>query len=194
MHASPLENRTESRIITIHDRGTELTLDYAGLEQFHQGDSWFGCCAGFRALQMAAEIFASQGGWDRHNLYIVSAHPGPGVRDAIDYVTGCVRLKRFRLLDEQSAQQGCSRHMKFIWWLSNGHRTVRVQLRHDFVPEAFYALLGRLQAKHEQVGDRQAFDRFKAMLSDQLWDEPLTGAFQAEVSHTPLNLGELPDA
>lgn len=194
MQTALLSNHAESRKITISDRGTLLTLNYAGLEQFHRGDSWFGCCVGFRALQMAAEVFDSLGGWDRHNLYIVSAHPGPGVRDAIEYATGCVHLKRFRLLNEQSGQQGCSRSMQFIWWLSNGHRTVRVQLRDDFVPEAFYVLLDRLNTDKEQPGDKQAFTHFKIELSNQLWDEALSSAFHFDVGRTPLSLGDIPDA
>ncbi len=83
--------------LTIADGGQVLYLTYAGLLEFHHGDSWFGLCVGFRALQLAGKVLSATGLWDRQDLYVESGHPGPGVRDAIEYVTRCISRKRFRL-------------------------------------------------------------------------------------------------
>jgi hypothetical protein len=184
---------TEDTLLTILEDGEVRVLDYSELENFHQGDSWFGCSAGFRAMQLAAETFASTTPWSRDKLYVVSGHPGPGVKDAIELVTGTISTKRFRLLDE-NVTEGCSRAMKFEWWLSDGRITLHIKLHDHIVPEAFYQLLDRLSTDTEQAGDSERFAYYKTELSQQLWQQSLQECFSVEVLPRPLDIGELPDA
>lgn len=180
--------------VTVRARGRVQTLDYAGLEVFHQGDSWWGCTVGFRALQRVANELNKANVLDRDNLTIVSGHPGPGVLDAIEYVTGCVSTKRFCLLEAVATDDSCSRAMTFQWWVSDGRQTVHIKLREDFVPDAFYQVLDRLGTNEEQPADKQDFTAYKSNLSQQLWHTPLDEAFHVTVQEKPLAPGELPNA
>jgi hypothetical protein len=187
------QNSGEDTSLTIGVNGKPLLIDYHELEIFHRGDSWFGCTVGFRAMQVAATTFAKTSPWSRENLYIVSGHPGSGVKDAIDLVTQCVSAKRFRLLDE-SASKACSRAMKFEWWLSNGSITVYIKLHDNIVPDAFYQLLDSLNTHNELATDRDRFKQYKQDLSCQLWHQSLDAAFNVAILPTPLRLGQHPHA
>ena len=185
------QQTAEDTSLTIKVNGEPLLIDYRELENYHQGDSWFGCTVGFRAMQVAAMTFAKTIPWSRDKLYVVSGHPGHGVKDAIDLVTQCVSAKRFRLLDE-SASKACSRGMKFEWWLSDGGITVHIKLRDNIVPDAFYQLLDRLDTNDELANNRDRFMQYKQDLSCQLWHQSLDAAFNVEILATPLRLGEHP--
>jgi len=190
---SSQHSSVESTTLQIADRGAILTLDYAGARATHDGDSWWGVAVGFRAMQVAAGLLSQSELWDRDQLHVVSGHPGPGVRHAIDYVTRSVERKRFHLLKKQSGGSGCSRDMKYEWWLEHCQMTAVVRLRPKFVPEPFYNLLDRLGGDHERQRDHRDFDVFKADLEARIWHEPLAASFSAECLPIPLNIGERPD-
>ena len=78
----------EGVTIRIKDQGEVLELDYDGAICQHPGSLWWGTAVGFRAMQAAAQALSHDDLWSRDNLYIVSGHPGPGVKDTIEYVTG----------------------------------------------------------------------------------------------------------
>ena len=174
--ASSLEGST----IRIADKGEILTLDYAGARALHRGDSWWGLAVGFRAMQVAAEELSRARLWDRDRLNVVSGHPGPGVRDAIDYVTRCIERHRFALIEELAGATNCSREMKYEWWLGDEEAAVAVSLCPDFVPQQFYELLDRLGSQQERANDRSQFDTLKADLEARIWREPLSANFRAE--------------
>ena len=171
----------EERMVRIADNGEILQLDYAGAKKFHQGDSWWGLAVGFRAMQVCAKALSKNNLWDRKNLTIVSGHPGPGVRDAIEYVTHCVSRKQFRLYDECATQKNCSSEMKFEWQVSDGQAMVDVKLRDDFIPADFYELLDRLGTENERSQDIDVFKQYKNDLSKALWKESLVTAFSIEI-------------
>ncbi len=167
----------EGRTIRIIDQGKKLLLDYSGAKEFHQGDSWWGLAVGFRAMQLAADVLSKEQLWDRKNLLVTSAHPGPGVRDAIEFVTACVERRNYHLTDQCASQKGCSSQMKYEWQISDGLVTIEVTLREDFVPTEFYELCDRLRTTHQVTEDKSLFKQYKAELSEALWMEPLATAF-----------------
>lgn len=177
---------TQVSTITIKDKGELITLDYPGLIDFHEGDSWWGCAVGFRALQCATAELSETGVLERDNLCIVSGHPGPGVKDAIDYISQCISNDRFRLLDKIANNVGCSRDMTFEWWFSHGSFTLYVKLIEDFVPESFYEVLDRLRLDKENEADLKSFGDAKESLSKRLWNEPLGKVFEVTRIEKPL--------
>lgn len=166
--------------IQIADKGEVLTLDYAGARASHLGDASWGVAVGFRAMQAAAEKLSETNLWERDRLTVVSGHPGPGVRDAINYVTRCVERHRFSLFEELAGRTMCSRDMKYEWWLGDGQTAVAVRLRPDFVPERFYDLLDRLGSEQEQAKDRSQLDALKAELESRIWQEAIAASFRVE--------------
>jgi hypothetical protein len=182
----------DATIVRIKDRGEIKEIDYNGAITAHIGSLWWGTAVGYRAMQAAAEALSKDGLWSRDDLYVVGAHPGPGVRDAIDYVTCVVGRDRYKVVVDADCGMKCNSSMKFEWWVSDRRRTVLVKLREDFVPRAFYELSDRLGTAAEAKGDKRLFEIFKVTLSTRIWAAPLSRNFSVEVIDRPLAPGELP--
>jgi hypothetical protein len=182
----------DATIVRIKDRDEIKEIDYNSAITTHIGALWWGTAVGYRAMQAAAEALSKDGLWSRDDLYIVGAHPGPGVRDAIDYVTRVVGRDRYKVVVDADCGMKCNSSMKFEWWVSDRRRTVCVKLREDFVPRAFYELSDRLGTAAEVKGDKQLFEIFKVTLSARIWAAPLSRNFSVEVIDPPLAPGELP--
>lgn len=171
----------ERQALDILDDGRLERLDYDGLLQFHKGGAIWGASVAFRALQRAEQCLSEPMLWDRRSLMVTSAHPGPGVRDAIEYVTRCVSRGRYRLTHPQREGQ-CHKDMQFAWWIDDGARTVSVTLRDGFVPGEFLALVDRIETPMEQPGDQERLGHLKAEITKQLWAESLDDLFHVIVS------------
>lgn len=174
----------ENTGIDIMAAGNALHIDFDALRNFHQGDSWFGCAVGFRAMQVAARELSGKTLWSREALSVVSGHPGAGVRDAIELVTASVSNERFALLDGVP-DQGCQRNMRFEWWLCEQQKTLHIKLKDNFVPESFFRLLDRINAEQDGPDNRKDFDQMKKDLSDRLWQQTLDTTFESEFVPAP---------
>lgn len=170
-----------SEILEIVDGGQLQRLTYAGLLAFHGGNAVWGASVGYRAMQAAGWALSYEQLWDRKGLFVVSAHPGPGVRDAIEFVTRCVSQKRFQLLDFHQPAV-CNQHMQFRWWVTHDDRTVDVELKKGFVPAQFFELLERVGSDRETPSDSLNLEKLKAVLTERLWHEPLTALFDLTAS------------
>jgi hypothetical protein len=182
----------EGVTIRIKDQGEVLELDYDGAICQHPGSLWWGTAVGFRAMQVAAQALSKDGLWDRENLYIVSGHPGPGVRDTIDYVTGTASRDRYQMVLADGCEMKCNSKMKYEWWVSDGEKTANINLRPDFVPREFYDLSDRLETNETTKEDIKAFRIFKVNLSTRIWNAPLEESFRVKVIEEPLKPGEIP--
>lgn len=169
----------EAKTLQIADGGKVLTLDYAGVLTAHAGESWFGVAVGFRMLQVAGAALSHPRLWNREHLCVRSGHPGGGVRDAIEYVTRCVSRGRYHV--DGGGESACHRGMHFAWEVETQSATAKIDLRDDFIPEAFYALLDRLGAPTERADDRDQFTTFKRRLAGRIWQQPLARLFTVEL-------------
>jgi hypothetical protein len=194
MHSKDVEAVTpvDATIVRIMDRGEVKEIEYHGAITPHIGALWWGTAVGYRAMQAAAEALSKDGLWSRDDLYVVGAHPGPGVRDAIDHVTHVVGRDRYKVVTDADCGMKCNSSMKFEWWVSDSRITAFVRLREDFVPRAFYELSDRLGTKAETKGDKRLFETFKVTLSARIWAAPLSCNFSVQVIDHPLAPGELP--
>jgi hypothetical protein len=188
----------EGVTIRIKDQGEVVELDYDGAVCQHPGSLWWGTAVGFRAMQVAAQALSQDDLWDREKLYIVSGHPGPGVKDTIDYITGAASRDRYNVVVAEGCGMQCNSKMKYEWWVSDGEKTANINLRPDFVPREFYELTDRLEVndtvKEITKEDIKAFRIFKVNLSTRIWNFPLEESFRVEVIDQPLQPGELPEA
>lgn len=184
----------EGVTIRIKDQGEVLELDYDGALCSHPGSLWWGTAVGFRAMQVAAQALSKDGLWDRENLYIVSGHPGPGVKDMVEYVTGAASRDRYRVILAEGCGMQCNSKMKYEWWVSDGEKTANINLRPDFVPREFYELSDRLETNETTKEDIKSFRIFKVNLSTRIWNAPLEENFKVEIIDQPLQPGEIPEA
>jgi len=184
----------DATVVRIKDKDEVKELTYNGAMSKHIGSLWWGTAVGYRAMQAAAQALSRDGLWSRDDLYVVGAHPGPGVRDAIDYVTGVVGRDRYKVVLDDKCGMKCNSAMKFEWWVSDGRRTAAVRLREDFVPRAFYELSDRLGTGDETEEDSRQFEISKVTLSTRIWSSPLERNFDVELFDIALKPGELPAA
>lgn len=184
----------EGTLVRIRSGDEVLTLDYHGATTRKTSTSlWWGTAVGYRAMQTAALALSTDGLWSRERLYVVSAHPGPGVRDAIDYVCDVVDRDRFLCVQESDCGKGCNSSMKYEWWVSDGEKTAAIKLRSGFVPRAFYDLCDRLGTPETTKEEWAAIEVFKVNLSAQVWNAPLMESFRVTVMPRPLTVGETPE-
>ncbi|MGH8127759.1 MAG: hypothetical protein ACRETC_05245 [Gammaproteobacteria bacterium] len=169
----------EVQSLQIADGGKVLTLNYADALTAHGGESWFGVAVGFRMLQATGEALSQQRLWDRNDLFVLSGHPGGGVRDVIEYVTRCVTRKRFRV-ESGNTESGCRRGMRFAWEVGDGVSVAMTRLRDGFVPEELYVLLDRRRTPAERTHDDRNFAALKRRLAQRVWDEPLAQLFNVD--------------
>src|ERR1700710_2750181 len=181
----------DATVTRIMDKGMVKELDYDGAMTLHMGSLWWGTAVGYRAMQAAALALSLDGLWSRDDLYIGSAHPGPGVRDAIDYITDTVDRERYKVFLEDNCGMKCNSSMKFEWWVSDGKRPAFVRLRAGFVARAFYELSDRLGTDAQTDDDSKMFEISKVNLSTRIWATPLERNFTVAASDTPLRAGQL---
>jgi len=167
-----------------------VELDYGGAVTAHGGTLWWGAAVGYRAMQVAAIALSPETLWKRGNLYVVSGHPGPGVLDALDYVTGCRDNDKLKVLENPNCVGMCNAQMKFEWWVCDGDKTAHVTLRDDFVPKSFYELTERMFDTVTEE-DKRIFELFKVSLSAKIWNAPLEESFTVAIEE-PVAAGSIP--
>ncbi len=181
----------EGLLIRIVDNDEVKTLDYQEATAEHQRSLWWGTAVGYRAMQAAAKALSQEKLWSRDNLTVVSGHPGPGVLDSLNFVTGCNDNDRLTVMQNPNCVNRCNSEMKFEWWVSDGKQTAHVSLREDFVPEEFYQLIDRNVYDEKRDDDDQLFELYKVNLSSRIWVAPLEENFSVEFL-APLEKGEIP--
>lgn len=189
MTSTAKNSAIEDSAVTIMVDRKLTTFYYDDLKSFHKGDSWFGCTVGFRAMQLAAREFSQPTPWSRDGLSIISGHPGPGVKDAIELITATVSSGKFQLhesIDNKDGNSGCNSSMRFEWWITKNDKTIHIKLRDGIVPDSFLQLLDRLNADaypddNEKNNDLKQFDLMKQELSSTLWNQSLDASF--DINH-----------
>ncbi|HIG65539.1 MAG TPA: hypothetical protein EYQ43_08315 [Methyloprofundus sp.] len=183
---------TEGLLIRIVDNGEVRTLDYQDATAEHQRSLWWGTAVGYRAMQAAAQALSKDELWSRDNLTVVSGHPGPGVLDSLNFVTGCKDSDRLTVMENPNCVSRCNSEMKFEWWVSDGKQTAHVILREDFVPRAFYELIDRRVYNEASEADDKLFELYKVNLSSRIWVDALDKNFSVEMIDASLAKGEIP--
>ncbi|MES9990452.1 MAG: hypothetical protein ABW098_00745 [Candidatus Thiodiazotropha sp.] len=162
--------------ILINDHGTPLILDYNDALKFHQGNAYWGCALAFRMLQYAAALLSVEKTWERQDLSIQSGHPGPGVRDTIEYVTGCVSGGRFELTCATTDAR-CVSDMDYCWQLSDGNQQLQLKLAQGIVSPEFLQLLDRINSKEAGEQQLQRLETLKQAMTREIWSLHLEQAF-----------------
>jgi len=183
---------SENTSISIIDNGKVVSISFNDVLKYHTGNAWFGLAITFRALELAESTFKKANLiWDRDQLTIVSAHPGPGVKDVIEYITHCISNQKFSLTEECTDSNSCNSNMRFAWWVSNNTHTAFISLRQNFIPELFNELLDRLGTTNEQGDDQLDFSRLKQDLANKILQQPLLDNFYFDLYHGPIKSEQL---
>lgn len=97
----------------------------------------------------------------RTELRVVSGHPGPGVRDAIEFVTRAVTRGCYTVdLSLPDARYSKGADKSYSFHLHRGERSVKAVLREGVLPPAFFETLGdpdpAAQREHAELRSRIA--------------------------------------
>jgi len=171
-----MDQTSQATTLDIANGNKRLTFSYQQALDFHLGNAYWGCALAFRMLQRAGGLLSGNGLWDRNRLQVTSGHPGPGVRDTLELVTGCVSGERFTL-DCESREARCVGRMKYAWIISDGVREVSLKLMDGFVPDAFLQILDRIDHDQATDADRAQLEAYKRQMSDRIWQLSLDEAF-----------------
>jgi hypothetical protein len=159
--------------IAILDHGRPLSLDYPALLAYHGGGALAGAAIGFRAMQAAAAVLGAERTWDRKDLLVVSWHDGPGIRDAIEFVTRAITRGRFELRVGEGPHN-CAALTAFRFELSDGTRTVALRLKDGVLPPRFLELAGTERRSAQQQGE---LDGLKSTVAAEVVARPLSKLF-----------------
>ena len=162
--------------VEIADGDRVLCFHYRQALDYHQGNSYWGVALAFRLLQRAAPLLSRDRLWDRNRLQVLSGHPGPGVRDTLELVTGCVSGGRFAL-EGGPREARCVGDMTYRWRLDDGATALTLELADGIVPPQFLHLLDRIDKTPASEADKDALEAYKQSMTRAIWGMPLDSAF-----------------
>ena len=169
--------QTVDGAIVIHDHGRPLRLEFSALLAYHGGGALAGAAIGYRVMAAAGAVLSAEQPWDRQSLSVVSWHNGPGVRDAIEFVTRAITRDRFERR-ESGAAPGCSSAAAFRFEVADGRRVVGLSLRGQVVDPAFFALAGTPSRSPQQEAE---LTWLKAVVADAVMALPADRLFEIRV-------------
>ena len=170
--------------IHIRDRGRALLLDYELFLDYHDGGALAGAAIGWRAMERAAQLLSEEQIWDRRALSVGARHAGPGVRDALEYVTRCFTRERFHAASEHGGAGPCGSAADFQFTVSDGRRVASLQLREGIVPAGFFAAVRACRAAPESEDARYQLSEHKRQVASIIAGCELRDLFIVEL--TPL--------
>jgi hypothetical protein len=127
-------------------------------------------------LQYAAKLLSHSGNWERQNLTIESGHPGPGVRDTIEYVTGCVSAGRY-VLTCDTHEARCVSDMKFSWRIVHGEQSLQLKLADGIVSPEFLRLLDKINSEEADEQNQDRLEILKQQMTQRIWSLDLEQTF-----------------
>lgn len=168
--------------IHIRDHERALLLDYEQFLEYHAGHALAGAAVAWRAMERAAMLLSEDQIWDRGELSVSARHAGPGVRDALEYVTRCFTRERF---DAESAPDGagpCGSCADFQFVVNDGRRVVRLRLREGVIPESFFIAVRRCRDEPDSAPARLVLSDQKAAAAAAIEACELGELFSVEVT------------
>ena len=171
--------------ITVSDNGHVVTLNYEGMLDYHGGGAVAGATMGFRVMQAAAcELTGPEQPLERQNICIVSGHPGPGYRDAFEYVTRCVTRQCFELnTDLPGGRLSPYQSYAFQFLVTDTHagKQITVTLREGIIPNRFYEVLRDLRDTRQDEKLEDELDTLKHDIARKVLAHPLDQLFQVSM-------------
>lgn len=163
--------------IEIADHGRRLRLDYAQLLAYHGGGAVAGAALGFRALQCAAAALTQDAIWDRVGLSINTAHHGPGIIDAIEFVTRCITRGGFSRMANDATDNPCGSSSSFRFRFIQGQCEVWVNLRDGVIPDGFFTAVKQRGAQPDSEQARTELEAWKVKVATRVMSLPASEVY-----------------
>lgn len=163
--------------IDILDHGEPLRLGYDSLLEYHGRAALAGAAIGFRAMACAGAALSGTRIWDRKDLSVVSWHGGPGVRDAIEFITRVITRGHFELRKADDTPS-CATVTAFRFEVGDGARVAQITLREDVVAPPFFQLARTAGRNAQQEAE---LSRLKTEVACSVMQLPLHQLFELRI-------------
>lgn len=170
--------------IRINDHGRLLMLDYEHFAAYHGGGAVAGAAIGFRAMERAGIALSCRELWDREHISVTTRHRGPGVRDAIEYVTRCVTRGHFRVDEEDDSTPSCASESAFHFVVSNGREQAVITLREGIVAQRFLDAVRHFQASGRVGQEGTDFEELKSEVAMNVMEKSLDELFTLQLGES----------
>ncbi|KPF99907.1 hypothetical protein IP86_08085 [Rhodopseudomonas sp. AAP120] len=163
--------------ITVEGEEELIHIPYDAVAAYHGQAALAMLAVTFQALRLMLPALSPQRPPRRVDLVVISGHPGPGVRDAFEFVTRAVTRGVYtvdRALPQARLCPGVD--MSYSWRVLAGDRHIGAALRCGVVPERFFELIARGSERSEaetaelSVLKRSIADDVLAASPDALFD------------------------
>lgn len=150
-------------MLTVHEAGSRIDLSFDDLMKYHGTRFPGGVAHAYRALEQA---LLSLGEVERREVFVRTAFPGPGGRDAIEMALRAVTDDRYFVDPELAQPQRGPTLARYVWAFTYRGRTVAVQLRDaGFVVPEFIDLGA---TAHRTPAQEQRLTVLKREMTDRL--------------------------
>jgi hypothetical protein len=160
---------------TISVMGEEepIEIGFDALAAYHGQSALAMLAITFQCLRATTAILSPQSPAPRSAFFIVSGHPGPGVRDAFEFVTRAVTRGAYVIdLTLPDARHNPFAEISYSFTISLGKRTAHAALKKNVLPDRFFELIA-LKSKSDVI--QSEFSALKrAIAADVLAVAPAT--------------------
>jgi hypothetical protein len=149
-------------IIRVMAEEYPIDITFSAVAAYHGQAALAMLAVAFQAINVGFGVLSPDRPPPRTATTVVSGHPGPGVRDAFEFVTRGVyvvdrSLPSSRLVPEH--------HISYSFRISFNGRTVEIALRPDGLPERFFVLNF---TKSRSAADEQELSQLKRSIAEQV--------------------------
>lgn len=163
--------------IHILDHGVPLHLSHAGMLDYHGGGALAGAAIAWRAMEAAALALSRETLWDRRDLRVRIAHDGPGVRDAVEYVTRAITRGSLEIDAATPHLDACASHLAFRFVLWNPGQGVVLQLKPGAVAAEFFETVQALRTQGASPALQRQLVHWKRTVAASVMEQTLDALF-----------------
>ncbi|PZA11719.1 hypothetical protein DNX69_11390 [Rhodopseudomonas palustris] len=163
--------------LTIAGEEDLIDIRFDAVAAYHGQSALAMLAVTFQALRLMLPVLSPERPPRRADLVVTSGHPGPGVRDAFEFVTRAVTRGVYTVDRSLPHARLCpGADMSYSWRVSAGDRSVGAALRSGVVPDRFFELIGRGAARSDDENaelsalKRRVADDVLATAPDTLFD------------------------
>lgn len=161
--------------VSVVESAVPLVYTFDDLMKYHGPNPPGGVAHAFKVLERALPLLDPSGAVERREVEIVTAHGGPGVRDAFEMVTRAVTDGRYTVDAALGRPERGNTLANYVFRLTYRGRVVTLQVREGFVVDEFVELAnkpGRTAGEEARlvVLAREMTDRLPAVPATEVYD------------------------
>ena len=160
----------------IHVRGEEepIGIGFDAVAAYHGQSALAMLAITFQGLRASLALLSPDAPPSRVALTVVSGHPGPGVRDAFEFVTRAVTRNAYTVdRSLPDARLNSKADISYSFRISLDGETVQAALRDNVLPQRFFDLVTMRNRMEAEVAELSALKRRIALTALALAPETL---------------------